>query len=59
MWTEVYQDQDPIGKGRWFSYVSCDRGHVLENFGGYDTPEQARAVGDAWIAQYKGSVTNA
>jgi hypothetical protein len=41
MTIHVYQDLDPLGSGKWFSYVSRD-GHILEPmFGGYDTEEQA------------------
>lgn len=36
----VYQDQDPLGRGEWFSYTSFN-GHVIKSFGGFPTREQA------------------
>lgn len=43
----VYKDEDPYGKGEYFSYVS-ENGHVLANFGGFATEEQARKAAESY-----------
>jgi hypothetical protein len=36
----IYKDEDPLGFGKFYGYVSFD-GHVLTNFGPFDTETEA------------------
>lgn len=41
----VYQDEDPLGRGEWFGYVTGGHGHISHNFGPFLTEEAARKHG--------------
>lgn len=44
----VYLDEDPLGCGEFYAYVSSD-GHILANFGGFKTAQAAHDAAERWI----------
>lgn len=45
----VYQDEDPLGRGEWFGYVTGGHGHISRNFGPFPTEEAARKHGRSLV----------
>lgn len=47
----VYQDEDPLGRGEWFAYVTGAHGHIVHNFGPFPAEEAACRHGRSLIGQ--------
>lgn len=39
----IYQDEDMLGSGKFYGYVSAD-GHVQQNFGPYESADLVRCA---------------